>query len=445
MSTYSIDGLKHKRLYSTSGKQLDNSYDTDGHSIFPDNGITIKVMSYNVGAWTAFGEWATEENQETWYSLQNLIFTTEKTDLVGIQEYHNAIGSYSVPAMLSNYFKDMFSFDWTTSAGQAIASKEPMSNARRVIFKNQRGETRSYLIGDIAIDGKTVKLISTHLATNDLDITIKQLHELFFAIQSFDYWIMVGDFNIGFTDRQSQGYENLVLLFKNAGYHVANASSFGFIPTFTTRLPGKKFGWASIDNIICSQNIDIIDVYTNKQKITDHSDYRIDHLPLVADLSFNNNKNPLRVVYETKNGMLLKVSGSVAASVSDPNFANRIKWRNNFTKRSSIMILSGASPYKKESDYSDSVYYPIPVPKWANTVSVLSQTSRKIWLSFVLYDEATGEYSDPITPSSIGWEDTPVIKSISKTENLYMTLNLIDKIDDLKTTDFSIVFDGYQE
>lgn len=442
MSTYDIDGLKQKRLYSISGQQLDNSYDTDGFSIFPDNnGITIKVMSYNVGAWTAFGEWATEENQETWYSLQNLIFTTEKPDLVGIQEYHNAIGSYSVPQMLSNYFEDMFSFDWTTNAGQAIASKEPISNAHRVKFKNQRGEIRSYLIGDITIDGKTVKLISTHLAANDLDMATKQLHELFFTIQSFDYWIMVGDFNVGFTDRQSQGYENLVLLFKNAWYHVANASSFGFIPTFTTRLPGRKFGWASIDNIICSQNIDIIDVYTNKQKITDHSDYRIDHLPLVANLYFNNNKNHLRVVYETKNGMLLKVSGSVGTSVSDPNFANRIKWRNNYTTRTSIMTLYGASPYKKESDYSDSVYYPIPVPKWANTVSVLSQT-RKIWLAFVLYNEATGEYSDPIDQSSTGWEVTPVIKNISKTENLYMTITLFDKIDDLKTTDFSIVFDS---
>ena len=285
---YDIDGNAYHYAFGIGGNSLEQAYDIAGNPLLEQPGVKqLKVMSYNVGSWTAFGAKATVDNQETWYTLQDAILATEDADLLGIQEYYSQIGNYSVPNMIEQYCGYLFDVDWvSTKAGRAIASKYVMSNTNEINFRNQNGEIRSYLIGDVDIDDLTIKFITAHLALDNPTIAL-QIQELVEAVNQFDYWILTGDFNINFTDAQSEGYNVLVKPFLDAGHHVANGSTFGFIPTFSTKKPGDDSDWRYLDNIMCSANINITDVYTNMQKITEHAGYAIDHLPLIAEVEVN--------------------------------------------------------------------------------------------------------------------------------------------------------------
>ena len=289
MSIYNAKGNPLLNAYNLNGGQISSAYNIDGRQIFPDAQSTLKIMSYNVGAWTAFGNNATQENQETWYTLQNNILAEEQADLIGIQEYEDAIGSYNVPAMIRQYAPYLFDVDRVNNkAGRAIASKYLMTNSREINFTNQNGEIRSYLIGDVNIGGKMIKFITTHLALDNATVAL-QIQELLTAVESFEYWIITGDFNINFPNAQSEGYSILIEPFLNEGYNVANGdpNGFGFIPAFSTGTPEQDTGWAYLDNIMCSSNIEIANVYVNRQKITEHAGYAIDHLPLIAEVVVN--------------------------------------------------------------------------------------------------------------------------------------------------------------
>lgn len=441
---YDINKNQYNYAFDIDGMSLNQAYDLDKNPLLdttPPVVESFKVMSYNVGSWTKFGEKATTENQETWYTLQNSILSTEDTDLLGIQEYYSKIGNYNVPTMLGQYYPYLFAVDWvSTKAGRAIASKYAMANAREVNFQNQTGEIRSYLIGDISIDGKTIKFITAHLALDE-ETVIKQIQELLHLVNNYEYWILTGDFNIEFTTAESVGYTNFVRPFLDAGYNVANASVFGFIPTFTTKKPGDDSSWASIDNILCSSNIDMKNVYTNKQKITEHADYQIDHLPLIAEMELNDTSHSW-LVYSTSNGSLSKISGAVDSAVTDSNYPNRIRWRTAATARTGIVVQSGVSPYKKDTDYSDSAYYPVPVPEWAKAVRISSTQKMSLYVTFVQYDNSTHTYGDPISEYTAAWKYTTIFRNISKTQNLYMVVSVNSKLSNLGSIDFSISFES---
>lgn len=289
MAIYVKTGNLLAAAFQVNGAPLARAYSKDRTLVFPDGPQTqpLRVMSYNVGSWTSFGVNATTENQGFWYPLQNAIFEQERADLCGIQEYYNAIGSYSVPTMLEQYFRYLFTVNKSSKkAGRAICSVYPMSNTQEINFQNQSGEIRSYLIGDVTIGGKTVKFLTAHLALVTATI-ILQIQELLQAVSGFDYWILTGDFNIPFPNKESSGYQNLIKPFLDAGYHVANGSTFGFIPTFSTKAPGDDSDWRVLDNIMCSANIDITDVYVDTEKLTTLTTQGIDHLPLIANMVIN--------------------------------------------------------------------------------------------------------------------------------------------------------------
>lgn len=287
MAVYTINGKSTNTVFGRDGVRLVGAFDIDGNQVLDAEPQTLKVMSYNVGSWTSFGVNATTENQEFWYPLQNSIFANERPDLCGIQEYYSAIGNYSVPTMLEQYFRDLFTVNKSSKkAGRAICSVYPMSNTQEINFQNQNGEIRSYLISDVNIGGKTVKFLTAHLALVTATI-ILQIQELLQAVSNFDYWILTGDFNLPFPSAESSGYQNLVKPFLDAGYHVANGSTFGFIPTFSTKAPGDDSDWRVLDNIMCSANIDITDVYVDTEKLTTLTTQGIDHLPLIANMVIN--------------------------------------------------------------------------------------------------------------------------------------------------------------
>ena len=283
---YDINNNSSNVACGLDGNLLEQAYDINKNPLLSFE-TDFKVMSYNVGSWTAFGASATSSNQETWYTLQNDIISSEAPDFLGIQEYDDQIGSYSVPVMIKQYLPYLFGVDKVSGkAGRALASKRRMKNSREVNFQNQNGEQRSYLITDIFVNGKTVKFLTAHLALDKATI-ILQIQELLSTVNNYEYWILTGDFNINFPSSQSEGYNVLIKPFLDAGYNVANGADFGFIPTFSTKQPGDDSDWRCLDNIMCSSNIDITNVYVNRKKITDHAGYGIDHLPLIAEVVIN--------------------------------------------------------------------------------------------------------------------------------------------------------------
>ena len=71
-------------------------------------------------------------------------------------------------------------------------------------------------------------------------------------------------------------------MFLDAGYHVGNCD-FAWIETyFSTSSPtGGKF----TDTIITSADITIRNLYAYTEKLTDNLGDKIDHIPLIAELS----------------------------------------------------------------------------------------------------------------------------------------------------------------
>lgn len=283
---YYINGDSSDNAFDVNGNRLEQCFDINGNPLLEyDN--TLTIMSYNVGAWTAFGVNATTDNQITWYKLQNNILSNCKADLAGIQEYTSAICNYSVPKMLGFYFGQSFSVDRIAGkAGRDISSRFTISDSEEINFINQRGEIRSYLISTAHINGKEIKFLCAHLSY-EVNIAELQIGELLDVVSNFEYWILTGDFNVPFQNVNSRGYQILVQAFLDAGYNVANGSSFGMFPTFTTATAGSEdISWSSIDNIMCSSNINILDVWTNTEKL-EHIGFGIDHLPLLARVEIN--------------------------------------------------------------------------------------------------------------------------------------------------------------
>lgn len=283
---YTINGENKEECYNINGDRLPQCYDINGNPLLDTKQETLKVLSYNVGSWTAFGRAATVQNQQTWYQLQNNILSNVNSDIAGFQEYYNKIGNYSVTKMLGFYYGQTFAVDKATGkAGRAISSKFTMQDSEEINFTHQRGEERSYLHTKLTINDKTVHFLNAHLSY-EIDIAELQIDELLDVVQNYEYWILTGDFNVVFNSETDNGYIILVKKFLDSGYNVANGSTFGFIPTFNGGTPESQNDWRCIDNVMCSSNIEILDAYTNTLKLS-HAGYGIDHLPLIADIKIH--------------------------------------------------------------------------------------------------------------------------------------------------------------
>lgn len=280
---YTINGNGGDECYNINGENLEQCYDINGNPLIIRQRNIFKIMSYNVGSWTAYGRPATIENQGTWYRLQNNILSSVNCDISGFQEYYNMIGNYSVLKMLGFYFGQSYAVDKTNNkAGRAISSKFTLSDSEEINFINQRGEERSYLHSIISINNKTIHFLNAHLSY-EIDMAELQINELLTAVENYEHWILTGDFNVIFNSDSDEGYIILVKKFLDAGYNVANGSTFGFIPTFKYGIPDTTGGWNCIDNIMTSSTIEIVNAYTNNLKLN-HAGFGIDHLPFIAEI-----------------------------------------------------------------------------------------------------------------------------------------------------------------
>ena len=282
MAVYDKQGNQIDQPYDINGSVLAQCYDIDQNPLL---GKSLKVMTYNVGSWYYNGIVTPSDKQDIYYHLQSSIFEAEDVDVVGIQEYYSAIGSYSVPTMLGNYFSSLYTVDKTSSkAGRALASKYTLSETQEINFVHQNGEVRSYLKAYIYVDGKKVCFITAHLAYPSTATAIEQSDELIAVASQDDYCIVTGDFNVNANNSSSSGYLNIVQAWENAGFNSANCADFGFIPTHINSA-NPSGTWEILDHIFTTPNIDITNAYRNMTKINDDIGDIIDHVPVIAYLN----------------------------------------------------------------------------------------------------------------------------------------------------------------
>ena len=290
MSVYSKSGAELSEVFGINGEGLENAYDISGNLIFQSGERTsLKIMTYNVGQWYIGSGVAVPADKKTEYhNLQNGILSRNRPDLLFMQEYLDTWcqdGSL-VSDLLSPYFNYREVTNPRGLIGHSICSNGiQMSNYTVHNFTTNKGNYPTFESAEITVGGKTITIVNTH---NDYTEPYKtqDITDLLAFLATLDSFILCGDFNMGIyanTPTTSDNYRLGVDVFKDAGYNVGNCNPT-YIPTYSGTTSITDGGAA--DQIIASADIRIDNIYADTAKLTDGISDKIDHLPLIAEISF---------------------------------------------------------------------------------------------------------------------------------------------------------------
>lgn len=286
MSVYNINGTATDVAYDVSGAKLSQAYDMIGSPLL-DTTATLKVMTYNVQRFRGIN---------AQQAMQNEIVAKYDADIIGMQE----IGSTTMPTVgataLSGYLYTSIANASGLSNPAGIVSKSlPFANVQTVKFVNQDpedisqwNEERGYIRGDLTVNGKTITVISTHLAYLTESVKWQQMQELFNVAEQCEYVILTGDFNSMQMTASADDYIHMYKPFVDAGYHLANNSpDSGFQNTFTSSATATSLSelQTAPDTIIVSGNINIESVVFDTTKFSYLNGSAIDHIPLIAEVT----------------------------------------------------------------------------------------------------------------------------------------------------------------
>lgn len=290
MSVYNLNGQALANVYGVSGSSLSYAYDKSGNVIFTNAPVTLKVMTYNVGQWYVGNTNRVPAAQKTeYYNLQYGTFENNPVDVLFLQEYLNSWCDDDSSAQ-TDFIDPFFNHQEVTNpsgyVGHSICTDNlTINNYTSHNFSINSGSYPTYETAQIVVGGRTVNIINTH---NDFRLAYQQgdVTDLLSVIEDMEYFILCGDFNIDLSteDTTSDQYQNSVKRFLDNGYHVGNCV-VDWIPTyFSTSSPtGGKY----TDQIVTSANITIDDLYAYTEKLSDGIGDKIDHLPLIAELTIN--------------------------------------------------------------------------------------------------------------------------------------------------------------
>lgn len=283
MAVYDADGNILSAVYDASGDSLDYAYDSDGTVIFQKElpvGISLKVMSYNVGGWyIGSGSNVPTEKYEQYLALQTGMIQRNDPDILIIQEYMATFSTgHSALTMLQGLFPYVKAVTGGTYFGRAICSKYPISNYVHNAFSAE--SNRYFDSVDVTIDDVTVTVITTHLGLSQA-YRNSEIPELIAYCKQHERFICGGDYNINGTT--GTPYEQNIAPFLNEGFNTANWGDFG---NLVTCIEGTSLEdhTGCLDNVYTSSNIFVTNAHVDTTKLTDDiSDY-IDHMPIIADL-----------------------------------------------------------------------------------------------------------------------------------------------------------------
>lgn len=284
MAIYNKSETEVFECYDIDGLAQNVAYDLDGVVVYPDE-VLLKVMTYNV-------QWFTGINSQL--AMQQSIINNYNADIIGVQEISQNGNISSVgQTVLSPYQYQRLS---NHKNYIAMMSKVPLSNIVVADYINQDpndmtqyNETRAYMTAEISAGGKTITWINTHLCLT-AEYKYLQMKEVFDIMETKEYAIATGDFNIGaYTSISDSAYVNMTKQFVDAGYNVANNNGIGHTNTHTSATTATSLADLTKphDDIITTGNIEILNVVFDTTKFNYLNGSAIDHIPVIATLKIN--------------------------------------------------------------------------------------------------------------------------------------------------------------
>ena len=291
MAVYDKNGNALSAVYDKTGAPLDVAYDRNGNIVFQKNPTTLKVMAYNCGQWyIGSHDNVPADRDAEYYALQNGIIESVDADVLLLEEYtaqFSKAGRTALSMLQSKYpyYHEQTDGSTTTVAQRAIFSKYPISSYSAHSFGGA-GSGYYYDTCFLTVDRFNIFLVVTHLHWNNLTERAREAGILISAVQNHPRFIIGGDFNlVDFYSINGEDYQQVIKPFVDKGYNIANGGAFGFIPTYCDTADGAE--WTNLDEIVTSANITIDSVTTDKTKVTDSINDKIDHLPLIAELTIS--------------------------------------------------------------------------------------------------------------------------------------------------------------
>lgn len=227
----------------------------------------------------------TEEEYNTYLPVYRKILNDVNADFLSICEFESPFwknhSAYTTKRELFpnyKYYKDNAT---ATSNGNWVAffSHLPLSNVREVPFDNYpSGLYRYYLVGDMIISGKAVKVVCTHLSHDTSGsggsnaYAPLQIAQLIRDYQDCQNVVMLADWNTA-----PEGFQP----FKDAGYTMANNDFLGTLQTYWSTESYE----GAMDNIVVKggsiNNINVVDV--NDMGVGNLSDHRLIYCDIVFE------------------------------------------------------------------------------------------------------------------------------------------------------------------
>lgn len=290
---YNINGDSLSSAYNVSGTGISKAYNSSGTKVF-DNGSTsstIRIANYNVGQWYIGNGYTIPTTYKTDYTnLQTTIFNNIDVDICCMQE---ATDTFCQDGTLASAFLPTWFDDVNTTTGDVnyqahkIATNGiGMTDYESINFTNGVSNYLTYEKCYVTLNSKTVCIFNTHLSTNQT-YQVAQSGELLTAVAEEEYFILCGDFNTVIEDKTEADYTYCIKPFLDAGYSDANCGDFGIFPTYYADSDPNADYKPATDHIIVSSNITITNAWVETTKLTDDLEHKIDHVPLVAELTIN--------------------------------------------------------------------------------------------------------------------------------------------------------------
>lgn len=290
MGVYALDGTQLPTIYGTDGSEAINGYDINGNIIHPTGPTTLKVMTFNVQAFSGMNSQA---------DMMADIFGTYDADIIGFQECVSGLSNIpsAIRSSLSEYPNTFFSSHYNYNA---VFSKIALQNAIAQDYETQSAdewaswnETRSYIKCYLNIGGKNVCWINTHLAVANDQPKYDQCAELFAMAEQEDYCIITGDLNQYSYNTAHAGWQNMYKRFVDAGYNLANCKDDNhYVWTYSPKTTATGLDDTSAfyapnapDNIITSPNITIDNIVFDEIKLEYLDGNTIDHVAIIAELT----------------------------------------------------------------------------------------------------------------------------------------------------------------
>lgn len=201
----------------------------------------------------------------------NQLFNKHQIDIIGLQEvdcqtkrnardlvkelageeYRYQLFSKAMPFESGNY-------------GNALLSKYPVINYKEIGFLSYGEEPRAAQFVQIRLgNNQVITICNTHLSFESIEIRQEQSEEILqnMKVIGGENQVIMGDFNM------DQSEEEWELLKKD--YQLANGQRNLWLQTF--REPDENMKRASIDNILVSNTIELVETTMIETQLSDHN------------------------------------------------------------------------------------------------------------------------------------------------------------------------------